>query len=143
MPIPVFCPTCKKAITVYLPSTSTCAACGTPFPDELLEVIRFQLNEATHKRPIVLTISMVFFAVWGGFVLLGIFLPPFLNGSFYINGEAVTGGEFLRQVGLAWGLMGLCAVAIFIGIFLQSSWSRHLIVFYPSAWERHGQSLSA
>jgi hypothetical protein len=56
-----------------------------------------------------------------------------LNASFVrytINGETVSGHEFLRTAGAAFGAMGIALLAIAFGIWKERGWTRYLIMAF-------------
>jgi hypothetical protein len=130
MPVTLICPSCKNTITVHLESTKTCASCGAEFPEDLLRTIETQLGSQKNRRPILLTIGLFATAFFGLLYLLFLVLAPLGFGDYSINGEQVSGGEFMRKVGVIWGIQGLLLLATSYGIWKEQTWSRHVFMFY-------------
>jgi hypothetical protein len=73
---------------------------------------------------------MVVCAVWG---VLAVGILPFAvldMGSYTVNGESVSGPEFVRRVGLGWGTVGVLCLAIASAVYRNRPWSRHLMLAY-------------
>jgi hypothetical protein len=57
-------------------------------------------------------------------------LAPLNIGTYTINGEPVTGPEFLRRVGLGYGLAGVACIVIAFGLYREQPWTRVLMLLY-------------
>jgi len=62
-----------------------------------------------------------------------LFLAPFNAANYTINGEPVSGTEFLRHAGLLFATLGLCSLAIAYAIWRERSWSRWAIIGFWAA----------
>jgi hypothetical protein len=61
------------------------------------------------------------------------FLALFDAGTFTLNEEPVSGPEFIRAGGLAFGVVGLLFAAIAFGLWRDRPWARPLIMlFWPA-----------
>jgi len=96
---------------------------------------------ATHerRRSLVSVVGQVFSLLGGAIFVVLLIAAPFNAGSYSINGEAVSGPEFLRRVGLTWGVMGILLASIGIGLLRDAPWSRPLMIIY---WLAVGVSMA-
>jgi len=67
---------------------------------------------------------------FGGITLLVALLAAFDAGNYTIEGEAVSGPEFLRRVGIYYVTLGVSALAAAYAIWRERSWSRWAIVVF-------------
>jgi uncharacterized membrane protein YtjA (UPF0391 family) len=81
-------------------------------------------------RPTLLTVGMYLALPFGAIFLLLLLLAPFNAGNYTINGESVTGIEFLRRAGVMFGVESVAALAAAYGIWKERAWSRWAIVFF-------------
>jgi hypothetical protein len=63
-----------------------------------------------------------------GIFFLLLISAPFDVGSYSINGEPVSGPEFLRRAGWLFGVVAVVLGAIGIGLLLERPWSRQLML---------------
>jgi len=66
----------------------------------------------------------------GGLFALFLVLAPFNLGSYTIDGDAVTGPQFLRQVGLVVAFYTAVLFAIGVGLWRERAWTRPLMIVY-------------
>jgi len=78
-------------------------------------------------RPMLLTIGMYVAPAFGGLFLLIVLAAALGAGDYTIDGEAVTGLEFLRRAGVFYAALGGSALAAAYAIWQERSWSRWAI----------------
>jgi hypothetical protein len=66
----------------------------------------------------------------GGVALLFLGLAPFDIGSYSINEQLVSGPEFLRRIGILWGVMAITSLAIAYALWKEEAWGRVAILFW-------------
>jgi hypothetical protein len=66
----------------------------------------------------------------GAGALFIMLLAPFNMGSYSINGQAVSGPEFLRRFGILWTLAGALLLVIAYGLYRERPWTRPLMLGY-------------
>lgn len=71
----------------------------------------------------LLTLGLYSAPVFGALTLLGVACAAVDVGSYTIHGEPVSGPEFLSQVGLYLGALGLLSFAIAFGIWRERPWT--------------------
>jgi len=130
MPVGLVCPRCSVATTFHRAPVTACPSCQASFPEELRLSAEANLARQRAIRPTLLTIGLYGSGFVGGLTLLLLSLAPFNIGSFSINGEAVTGPEFLRSAGVAFGAAGALCVAISYGLWKERSWTRELMILF-------------
>jgi hypothetical protein len=82
-------------------------------------------------KPALLWVGQFATALAGGMTLLLLALAPFDAGTFTLNGEEVSGPEFLRRGGgLVFAVIGGLFVAIAVGLWRGRGWSRPLMLYY-------------
>lgn len=130
MSIALICPGCQVATTFHRSPISACPNCQSAFPPALREPAEAALARQEAPQPVLITIGR--FAAPGlgtlWLFLLGMALMG--SGRFSINGEAVSAGEFLRRVGLGWGLAGATCLAAGIGIWRERAWARPMMIAF-------------
>ena len=87
------------------------------------------LRERT-PRPTLLMVGIYLAPAFGGMCLLAV-VAAALNTSFVrftVNGDVVTGHEFLKTAGLALTVLGALALGIAYGIWQERPWTRWLIL---------------
>ena len=87
----------------------------------------------------LLMLGQIFSLLGGAIFVVLLIAAPFDAASYSINGEAVTGPEFLRRVGVTWGVIGILLVSIGIGLLRDAPWSRPLMIIY---WLAVGVSMA-
>src|SRR5438046_7590409 len=99
MPVSLICPSCGTAATFQRPPVTMCPNCQASFPAALRQPAEASLLRQNAPRPTLLTVGLYFAPGFGAMCLLGVLAAAtnarFVN--FTINGEAVTGHEFLRS----------------------------------------------
>ena len=126
----VVCPHCSAVLTFHRLPVTSCPQCTQPFPDSLRGQIEVALMRSEAQQPGLLTLGMYGSFLFGvGMVLILIF-APFDVGSYSINGEEVSGPDFLRRVGLATTVVGAVCLAIGYGIWKERLWARPLMLWY-------------
>ena len=135
MPVSLICPFCGTAATFHRPPVTTCPNCQASFPAALRQPAEASLLRQNAPRPTLLAVGLYFAPGFGAMCLLGVLAAAtnarFVN--FTVNGEAVTGHEFLATVGAGIAVMGVLALAIAYGIWQERSWTRWLILGFWAA----------
>src|SRR2546426_277554 len=117
MPASLVCPSCGSAPTFHRPPVTNCPNCQAAFPEALRQAAEASLLRQKAPRPTLLTIGMYVAPVAGTILVLAVLLAA-VNASFVnfsVNGEAVSGHEFLRTAGLAFAALGIVSLAIAFG----------------------------
>jgi FtsH-binding integral membrane protein len=132
MPASLVCPSCGSATTYHRPPVTTCPNCQAALPDALRQAAEASLLRQKAPRPTLLTIGLYTAPAAGIVLVLAVLLAAF-NASFVrytINGETVSGHEFLRTAGAAFGAMGIASLAIAFGVWKERAWTRYLIMAF-------------
>ena len=128
MSVSLICPSCGSPSTLHRAPVSVCPQCQTAWPEPLRQSAEATLAHEKVGRPLLLTIGMYVVPAFSGLFLLLVLLAPFNAATYTINGEAVTGMEFLWGGGLLYGLSSAAALAAAYGIWRERSWSRWAMV---------------
>lgn len=128
MSVSLICPTCETPSTIHRPPVSTCPNCLAAWPEPLRLSAEAMLEREKVGRPMLLTIGMYVAPAFGGLFLLIVLAAAFGAGDYTIDGEAVTGSEFLRRAGVLYAAVGGSALAAAYAIWQERSWSRWAIV---------------
>lgn len=107
-----------------------CPTCQTAWPEALRLQAEATLAHAKVGRPVLLTIGMYVAPTFGGIALLVALSAAFDLGAYSINGEAVSGPEFLLRAGVFYVAFGASALAAAYAIWQERSWSRWAIVVF-------------
>ena len=130
MPASLVCPSCGSATTYHRPPVTNCPNCQAALPAALRQAAEASLLRQKAPRPTLLTIGLYTAPATGMMLVLAVLLAA-LNASFVrytINGDTVSGHEFLRTAGAAFGAMGISSLAIAFGIWKERGWSRYMIM---------------
>jgi hypothetical protein len=100
------------------------------------------LRQAEAPKPALLALGQWFSLLAGAMFLLLLLLAPFDLATYSIDGDSVSGAEFLRRAGLGFGLLGVIQVAIGIGLLRDRPWARPLMIYYWLAAFAAGLSAS-
>ena len=130
MSVSLICPSCGAPATLHRAPVSVCPACQTAWPEPLRQSAEAALAREKVGRPLLITAGMYVAPAFGGLFLLLTLLAPFNAATYTMNGEAVSGMEFLRDGGLIYGLGGAAALAAAYGIWRERSWSRWAMVAF-------------
>lgn len=130
MSVSLICPTCGTPATIHRPPVSVCPNCQAAWPEPLRLSAEATLERARVGKPLLLTIGMYVAPAFGGLLLLLVFLAAFDAGRYTIDGETVTGPEFLRRAGVLYAALGGSALAAAYAIWQERSWSRWAIVAF-------------
>ena len=128
--IALLCPSCGSPATLHRAPVSLCPNCQTPWPEALRLSAEASLGRQKVMRPLLLTLALYTAPAFGGFVLLLLFLAPFNAANYSINGERVTGSEFLERAGVLLGILGVSSLAGAYAIWREYPWSRWAIVAF-------------
>lgn len=130
MSVQVLCPKCSTVAEWHRPPVTVCGACQSQYPDALRENAERALRRSAAPMPALVAVGGVGSALVGGLFVAFLILAPFNVGSYTINGQPVSGPEFLRQAGVSFALVGLVLLGIAIGIWREQSWARPLMLSY-------------
>lgn len=91
-----------------------------------------ELDNATPRvlrQPDLLIIGKYVSTFAAGIILVLLILAPFGAGDFTIDGETVSGAEFLRRGGgITFAAIGALLVAIAVGLWRGRAWVRPLMM---------------
>ena len=130
MSIQVLCPQCNAVTEWHRPPVSSCNACQTVYPAPVHESAESALRRSLAPKPMLLVIGQFLSAITGVMFLGFLIAAPFDAGTYSISGSQVSGPEFLRRVGIPFGLTGVLLLAIAIGLWRERTWSRPLMMLY-------------
>jgi uncharacterized membrane protein YtjA (UPF0391 family) len=130
MSVAVICPYCGTSVTLLRAPVSVCPDCQSAWPEPLRLSAEASLARQKAERPMLLTIGMYVSPGLGGLVLLQLLLAPFNAGSYSINGESVTGVDFLEHAGPFFAVIGASCLAAAYGIWRGRTWSRWAMVAF-------------
>ena len=126
----VICPHCTRPAEFRFLPADECPLCGASLPEELRSVVEAAIRKEKPRKPALLVVGMVGSAMFSGLCAIFLVLAPFDIGSYTINGEPVTGPEFLRRAGfLFFGGAAICG-AVSYGLAKDRSWTRPLMLAY-------------
>jgi len=128
MSVSLICPSCGTPTTFYRVPVFLCPQCQAALPESLRQSAEATLTREKVGRPLLLTIGMYVAPAFSGLFLLLVILAPFNAATYTVNGERVTGMEFLRSGGLIFGLGSAAALAAAYAIWRERSWSRWAMV---------------
>jgi hypothetical protein len=124
------CPSCRQTSLWNRGPVRECGKCGAAFPDDVRNLAEAALAQSQAPTPFLLSLGQLGAAVFalgfGGMLLLA----PFDAGTFTVNGEQVSGPEFLRRAGLLFGGIAVLMAAIAVGLWQNRPWARPLMVGY-------------
>jgi hypothetical protein len=124
------CPSCQQTSLWSRGPLRACGRCGVAFPEDVRRVAEAALAQSTAPKPLLLSLGQwgsAFFAVGFGVVLL---LAPFDAGTFTVDGQVVSGPEFLRRAGVLFATVALLMAAIALGLWRNRPWVRPIMVGY-------------
>jgi hypothetical protein len=130
VPIAIVCPACGVVGTFHRAPVATCANCQAALPPELRSSAEATLVRQRVGRPLLLTLGLYGAPGFGALALLGVACAGLGIGSYSINGQSVSGSEFLAQAGPYLGAVGLLSLLIGFGIWRERPWTRWVIVAF-------------
>src|SRR6266851_282150 len=130
MSVSLICPSCGTPATIHRPPVSVCSNCQAAWPEPLRLTAEASLAREQISRPLLLRIGMYVAPAFGGLFLLLMLLAPLNAAHYTIDGEAVTGLEFLRRAGVLYATIGGSALAAAYAIWRELSWSRWAMVVF-------------
>jgi len=133
MSIHFVCPACNASILVGSAVPVACPKCSAPLPATLRANLGAEREREIIALPGALAIGRFGSLFMGGIMTLMLCFAPFNVGSYSINGEAVTGVEFLRRAGLGWGLISLTLLASGYALWTERWWGRWAMLGYWAA----------
>ena len=139
MSVQVLCPSCGEVTPFHRPPVTDCPHCHLPLPEPVRASATRALAIEEAPKPALLMVGQIFSLLGGAIFAVLLIAAPFNAGSYSIDGEAVTGPEFLRRVGLMMGVIGILLASIGIGLLRDKPWSRPLMIIY---WLAVGVSMA-
>jgi hypothetical protein len=130
MSVTLICPFCGNPATLHRNPVSECPQCLTAWPAPLRQSAEAALAREKVSRPLLLTIGMYVTTPSAGLFLLVVILALFNAGSYTVDGEPVSGMEFLRSGGLIFGLGAALCLAAAYGIWQERPWSRWVMAVF-------------
>ena len=88
------------------------------------------MPSAAPRVPPLMRAGMWAAALMGSLLWIGVLGAATGCGRFGINGEQVTGGEFLTTFGVSWAILGSLLLGAAYGIWTERSWSRHVVIAF-------------
>jgi len=130
MSVQVRCPNCAAVVELHRPPVTECARCHVSYPPTVQRNAEEALRHTQAPKPTLLLLGQWFSLLAGAMFLLLLVLAPFDLATYSISGEQVSGPEFLRRVGLGFGLLTAIQLAIAIGLLRDRAWARPLMMYY-------------
>src|SRR4051794_9374788 len=119
MSVQLMCPNCAVVAEVLRPPVTACAHCRAEYPPAIRQAVELALRREQAPKPALLVVGQWFALLSGALFLLLLLLAPFDLATYSISGEQVSGAEFLRRAGLAFGLLAGVQLAIGIGLLRE------------------------
>lgn len=130
MSVIVQCPNCHDTVQFYRLPVERCARCQAEYPEAVRHPAESALGRDLSPKPSLLVLGQFVTSFMAGIVLLLLVLAPFNLASYSIDGQVVTGLEFLRDGGLSFALIGGWFAAIAIGLWRERAWARPVMLAY-------------
>lgn len=130
MSVQVLCPSCGEVTAFHRLPVTDCPKCHRLLPDKLRVATTRALAADQAPKPALLLLGQIFSLFAAGIILLLLISAPFDVGSYSINGQPVSGPEFLRRAGWLFGVVAVVLGAIGIGLLIERPWSRQLMLAY-------------
>jgi len=130
MSVALICPQCGTVATLHRAPVGACPNCQAAWPESLRLSAEATLARQKVGRPLLITVGMYVAPGFGALFLLFLFLIPFGGGAYTVNGDVVSGAEFLREGGLLVALTGTSLLAVGYAIWQERSWSRWAMVVF-------------
>lgn len=124
------CPACSTPVTVGGAVPDACPKCGAPLPAPLRQSLALGRSREQFPLPMFLQIGRVVTPFMGIGFLAFLVLAPFDIGTYSIGADQVSGPEFLRQAGVAFGVIGVCLSAIAFALWSEAWWGRWAMMGY-------------
>src|SRR3954471_11574400 len=116
MSLQVLCPTCGQITEFHRPPARECAQCGATLPATVQATADLALKREHSPKPALLVVGQILSGFAGTLFVLLTLTAPFDWGTYHVNGEAMSGPDFLRNGGWLMGVLGGMLVAIAIGL---------------------------
>lgn len=130
MSVQILCPSCGRVAELQRAPVRVCPHCEVPFTPALQEASGDALLRESSPKPFLLTLGQVFSLFAGTLFVLLTLMAPFDVGTFRINGEQMSGPEFLRNGGWLMTVLGGLLVVIGVGLWRERTWARPLMIIY-------------
>ena len=131
MSVIVLCPTCHETAQFYRTPIANCPRCQTVYPEIVRQPAESALKRDLAPKPALLVLGQFVTSLGGGLFLLLLALAPFNAASYSINGQPLTGPEFLRAGGgYGFGLIGVWLTVIAVGLWRERAWARPFMLAY-------------
>ena len=130
MSVHFVCPACGASTRVSAPVPEECYHCRVRLPATLWASLSAEAEREAIPMPGPLQLGRLGSSIAGGMFLILLLLAPWDAGSYTINNESVSGPEFLRRAGVAWGAIALDLVATAYALWTEQWWSRWTMMAY-------------
>lgn len=139
MTVNIDCPHCGKLQLHRDLPLDACPTCGAPYPTKLRTTHAAALLLQQAPRPGVLTLGMYVSLILVGLAVVGAIAASLDFGTYTVNGQPVSGPEFLRWAGLSTALStaALFGLLLWVGMGLRwnKPWTRRVMVgFWAAAY---------
>ena len=102
MAVALLCPKCQSALPLKVPIPSVCSKCGEEFPDTLITAAT---NAANSHPPVPIQVGKWLATLIAAMIIFGLASAPFDWCKYTIDGQQVSGSEFLRVAGIPFALI--------------------------------------
>ena len=130
MSIQVLCPSCGQVAELQHAPVRVCPHCQALFTPAIQKATEEALRRERRPKPFLLTLGQGVSMFAGSLLVLLTLMAPFDIGTFRINGEQMSGPEFLRNGGWLLLVLGGLLVVIGVGLWRERTWSRPLMIIY-------------
>lgn len=131
MSVIVQCPTCHETAQFYRTPIENCPRCQAAYPDVVRRPAESALNRDLAPKPACLVLGQFVTSFGGGLFLLLLALAPFNAASYSVDGQPLSGPEFLRAGGgYGFGLIGIWLTIIAVGLWRERAWARPFMLAY-------------
>lgn len=125
------CPNCHQTAQFYRRPIENCPRCQAPYPGVIRQPAESALQRDLAPKPALLLLGQIVTTFGGGVFLLLLVLAPFNAASYSINGQPLSGHEFLRAGGgYTFALIGIWLTAIAVGLWRERAWARPFMLAY-------------
>jgi hypothetical protein len=130
MSVQVLCPSCGEVTAFHRPPVVDCPRCHQPLPEQICAATTRALSVDKAPKPALLVLGQIFSLFAAAIFLILLLAAPFNAGWFTIDGQEVSGPEFLKRAGWLFVAIGVLLAVIGIGLLRDAPWSRPLMLVY-------------
>lgn len=130
MSVHFICPSCGGSSRVSAPVPELCRLCQAPLPAPLWATLNAEAEREAVQLPTLLMLGRFGTTFMGGIFLLFLLLAPWDIGTYSIGEEVVSGPEFLRRAGVAWGVIAISLLVTAYALWTDRWWSRWMMMIY-------------